>query len=414
MQLGFVRLCRAAGMLVFVGACENIQGMTETLTTTGPVTQTTTPPQVAFDSTGTKTTCTVTAARQDQFGLFQVAYGCAWVQANWVASGAVNVRAAGPQDAYRVMLREGLGLVRGNCADFFRQRGDNQQVINLSRDIVAMGGTTAAAIIGLTGGSALALSIIAISGATLYAGIDTYTKNFLFGVDNIESVRTLTMQTLNTNASTLLNVPDSEVLTFQNVAGAIMDNQEICKPASIAAAVRLKLRGGSGGIEAAGEDANARSQLDAARSMTIAARLGLPGGSVIDDTRLAAACWATTPDGMLPENLAIITKWLPRNPYSYGPDNPTTWPGTSARVATECQALSSTTQGVIKAKIAELRPKAAVPAESPPPPPPPHPPLMSGGPPPPTIVVVQPAPPPARVPRADGPIGPRYVPMRVN
>ncbi len=309
------------------------------------------------------------------------------------------------------MLREGLGLVRGNCADFFRQRGDNQQVINLSRDIVAMGGTTAAAIIGLTGGSALALSIIAISGATLYAGIDTYTKNFLFGVDNIESVRTLTMQTLNTNASTLLNVPDSEVLTFQNVAGAIMDNQEICKPASIAAAVRLKLRGGSGGIEAAGEDANTRSQLDAARSMTIAARLGLPGGSVIDDTRLAAACWATTPDGMLPENLAIITKWLPRNPYSYGPDNPTTWPGTSARVATECQALSSTTQGVIKAKIAELRPRAAVPAESPPPPPPP---LMSGGPPPPTIVVVQPAPPPARVPRADGPIGPRYVPMRVN
>jgi hypothetical protein len=236
-----LRQLLSAGVLVLLGACEDLQGMTETLSTRGPVTS----------ADANRTICE-TSTRPDQFGLFQVAYACAWTKANEVAAGRRPLGEAAVQDSYKVMLIEGLGLVRGNCADFFRKRGDNQQVINLSRDVVAMGGATAAAIIGLTGGGALALSIIAVSSATLYAGLDTYTKNFLFGVDNIEAVRTLTMKTLNDNAAELLAAARTETLSFQNVADAIMDNQEICKPASIAAAVRIKLRSGAAGFEAAG------------------------------------------------------------------------------------------------------------------------------------------------------------------
>jgi hypothetical protein len=396
MQFKLGRSLFALAVLGLTAACEN---PTDTLTTAGPAVQ-----NGPLD-------CEQIPVKQDQSGLFQVAYYCAWRQAYLSAAGK-SVDADETQTRYRIMLREGLGLVRGNCADFFRKRGDNQQQVNLGRDIVAMGGTTAAAIIGLTGGSALALSIIAVSGATLYAGIDTYTKNFLFGADNIEAVRTLTMDTIDINARAVLATPPP--LSFQNVAGAIMDNQEMCKPASIAAAVRIKLRGGTGGIEAAGEDTNVRAQQDGLRTLAIADRLGLLPGASVSDTRLAAACWATTPDGMTADNLAIIKKWLPRDPYRYGPANETTWPGTSARVATECQALSSTMQAVIKKKIDELKGTAG--SSTPPAPPPPPPPPAAGLAAPesvPRTVIVVPAPSPA--PRA-APVetGPRFTPMMVR
>jgi hypothetical protein len=357
MQLELARLGLAAGMFVLLAACENIQGMTETLTTTGPVTPATPPTQIAavVDNAG-NATCTVTSPRQDQFGLFQIAYSCAWVQANRVALGTMPPSNGGAQNGYKVMLREGLGLVRGNCNDFFRKRGDNQQVINLSRDIVAIGGTTAAAIIGLAGGgSILALSIIALSGATLYSGIDTYTKNFLFGVENIESVRTLTMQTLSDNAATLLAQADAtDKLVFQDISDAIMDNQEICKPASIAAAVRIKLRGGSGGIEAA-ETSNANALSDRAVMAKISELVGLPVNVIVSDTQLAALCWATTADGA--KNLSTIQQLLvPFRSFGRGPGT-ADWEqkGVGVMVGAQCERLSSAARAVVNAKIKEFR-----------------------------------------------------------
>lgn len=357
--MGRIRQFLAAGMLLFACACQDIQGATETLSSFGPTTSASPPINAEWDKTGGKLVCKASAPSQGQFGLFQVAYACAWIQANWVASGAIPLEDQTAQNSFKVLLSEGLGLVRGNCSDFFRVRGDRQQTVNLSRDVVAIGGTTAAAIIGLTGGSALALSIIALSGATLYGSLDVYTKNFLFGADNIEAVRTLTMTTLTTNANEVITKARSDIVTFQQVTAWIMDNQEVCKPASIAAAVRVKLRGGSvDDIRAAGEDAVARAQLDSARMLQISALLGLPAGTSISETRLAAACWATTAEGStVPANLAAIKTLLPRDPFQYGPDNPTTWPGKSTEIGSVCLQLSPAMQTILKARITEIKPK---------------------------------------------------------
>lgn len=407
MQAAFVRRILATGMAVSLAACQDIQGMTETLSSSGPVSLSPSPMSADWKDGR----CTTTAPSPGQAGLFQMAYACAWVQANWVATNGAQLDSPTVQSSYKVLLTEGLGLVRGNCSDFFRSRGDRQMQVSFGRDLVAMGGTTAAAIIGLTGGSALALSIIALSGATLYAGLDVYTRNFLFGADNIEAVRTLTMRTLNGNADEILAQARNKTLTFQQVTAWIMDNQEICKPASIAAAVRVKLRGGNiDDIRAAGEDAAARAQLDSARMLQISALLGLPGGTAISETRLALACWATTAEGMQGENAKIIKEWLPRDPYMYGPDSGS-WPGQSAQVASVCQQLSGATQTMIKSRIAELAPKAAA---------------GSGSTPAPAAVleapatravrrVDQPAPPPpsSTPPSSNLPSGSSYVPMRV-
>jgi hypothetical protein len=356
MQSGWVRPLLAVAALGLTAACADLRGMTETLTTTGPVTPATAPTQigVTFDSTGAAT-CTVTSPRQDQFGLFQVAYTCAWAQANRIASGAIALNDRGAQTAYRVMLREGLGLVRGNCSDFFRKRGDNQQLINLSRDIVAMGGTTAAAIVGVAGGSVLAFSIIAVAGTALYGGIDTYTKNFLFGVENIESVRTLTMQTLSDNADLLLVKADAtDKLMFQDIADAIMDQQEFCKPASIAAAVRLKLRGGTADAIVAAESSSASVWSDRAVMATISDLVGLPPNVIVSDTQLSALCWATTADGA--KNLAAIKSLLiPQSSFGKGPGTDA-WEkfGVGVSVGAQCERLSSAARAVVNAKIREF------------------------------------------------------------
>jgi len=357
MGFSFARLAMATAAIACASACGEIEGAESALTSRGPVNPAKSSTQIftSTDHTG-KAVCTVGEPRRDQFGLFQLAYACAWHQADMTVRGSTDFGNDAGEKAYRTLLREGLGLIRGNCADFFRERGDRQQSVNFLRDVVAIGGTTAGAIMGVAGGSVLAMTVIALSGATLYGSLDVYTKNFLFGVENIESVRTLTMQTLSDNANQLISMPAP--LSFQGVAGALADNQEICKPASIAAAVRLKLRGGTGGIEAAGENVNARNQLDAARAAAINAWMGAAPGVVLDETRLAAACWATSPEGAEKKNLDYIQKLLPQSVYLFGPGTGN-WPGVSVRVAGECAGLSGATQNVIKAKIKEFQDLAA-------------------------------------------------------
>jgi len=333
-----------------LGACMSGQ---ETLTTAGPVILD--PGMAAPSYAPTNSECQVLPTRQDQYALFQVAYTCAMRQAVWVASGRTKIGQSGPQDAYRVMLREGLGLVRGNCSDFFRKRGDNQQTINLSRDIVALSSATAVAVVGVSGGSALALSIIALAGGTLYGGIDAYTKNFLFGVDNIESVRTLTMKALEEHA-TAVSV-GAGTLAFQDVSGAIMDNQELCKPASIAASVREAIKNGRPGIQQASVSGNVRVLTDRSIVAAIGESVGVRGAS-INDTQLAALCWAATADGATATNQAKIKEALyPREAFGYGPENNDTWKsgGVALKVNEHCLALSETARANIQKKIAELK-----------------------------------------------------------
>ena len=343
MQLSFVRLLLAMVGLVCAAGCSEISGATETLSAKGPIT-----PAGA--------TCAVDPSlASGQFGLFQVSYACAWGNALRVARGT-PLNEDGVQNSYRTMLSEGMGLVRGNCADFFRSRGDRQQIVNLSRDVVALGGTTAAAIIGLAGGSALALSIIAVTGAALYGGLDTYTKNFLFGTENIESVRTLTINALTEHATSTIAGAQLETLSFQNVAGAIMDNQELCKPAAIAAAVREAIKAGRPGIVGAGSsDSGAFS--DRAIAARISEIVGLPAGVVVGDKQLAALCWATTADGManLPKIRSVL---VPEISFGSGPSDANgvwTLGGASIRVMTQCDRLSTSTRNAIDKQIEALR-----------------------------------------------------------
>jgi hypothetical protein len=323
MQFKFVHL---AAVALALSACESVQ---ETITPAGPA---------STSATG-------------QYSQLRAAYDKAsGFQSAAIAQTSTNADEASAQKSYATLAQVGLGLVRANCSDFFTKRGDRQQQINLARDVVAIGGTAATAIVGLTGGSALALSIIALSGATLYSGMDTYTKNFLFGAENIESVRTLTMKSIDEHAGKVLGTPGA--WSFDSAVGGIMDNQELCKPASIAAAVRLAIRAGT--VEAVGENQGATSQQDATIRALIGSTVGYAG--VPDDVLLATICWAARPSLNSKEE-ALVKGVLVNPPFFNGPTT-ANWDRLKGVVATQCMRLSSTTRTLIDQKIVELKAQA--------------------------------------------------------
>jgi hypothetical protein len=74
-------------MAMFLAACQDIQGMTETLSSSGPVSLAPTPMAANWKDGR----CTTTPPGPGQAGLFQMAYACAWVQANWVAQSSAEL-----------------------------------------------------------------------------------------------------------------------------------------------------------------------------------------------------------------------------------------------------------------------------------------------------------------------------------
>lgn len=220
----------------------------------------------------------------NQIGLFYEAHQSALAVAMEVAKSGTGNDLSGTQAKYRQMVIEGVGVVRANCSDFFKNRGENQKWIGFTRDIVAAGGTLATGVLAITGATTLALSIVSLSTAGIYSGLDVYQKNFLFGSDNIESVRTLILNSLSAHTDKVLS--DSKPWTFQNAAGAILDNQEICKPASILALVREAIKAGKPDAK----PANSETQPTPAPAAT-----PTPAALVVAPTAAPAARAATAP-----------------------------------------------------------------------------------------------------------------------
>jgi hypothetical protein len=337
----WIWLCLSTLVPMIVVGCDTIP---DTLTASGPATQYPT-----------------SALPPNQVSLFQVAYRTAWAKALKVASGehSTTADAAAAQAAYAEMAVEGFGLVRANCSDFFKSRGENQRWINVARDTAAAGGTAATGILALTGAGTLALSIVALSSATIYAGLDIYTKNFLFGAENIDAVRTLITAALDMHSGKVL--ADASPWTFQNAAGAILDNQEICKPASILALVKEAIKAGSAKVVASPGSGDAAAQADTANEQLIQSSAGLPATTPVTFPYIVGICWASGfgPGGYRP---GVDDGWLRAllpSPTPFKADFWKTGAWQGQGVAGVCARLSPGVQATIYQQI--LADKAAAP-----------------------------------------------------
>jgi len=150
------------------------------------------------------------------------------------ADGATN------EDA-RKMLRSGFSLIVASCDDYFRSAGTTQRWVIVASDYVAAAGTLATSILALTHAGAAAVSATALGTSTVLAGTSIYTKDFLFASENMDSVRTLTMNAIHEHQK-LVNATVTNNLDANDAVTAILDDQVICTLPHIATMVRSAIK----------------------------------------------------------------------------------------------------------------------------------------------------------------------------
>jgi hypothetical protein len=256
------------------------------------------------------------------------------------------------QRIFRQMAADGFGVVKANCQDFFKSGGEHQKWILFTRDAVGAGGTLATGILALASAGTLPLAIVSLSTTTIFSGLDVYTKNFLFGADNISSVATLVNKALDTNQAAVFQSNDLSDWTFESARDRVAYQQDICKPAQIRQLAVDAIATGRIKSAVDGTDSEAgTATLDNTATALIGRVVGMPAGASPGNGPLAALCWAAreTPS---PAQQSLINDALPIATYPNGPASaPVNWAAVKGQVALACNALSAKAQSAIKSQI---------------------------------------------------------------
>jgi hypothetical protein len=282
--------------------------------------------------------------------LFYLSYEKAWkLQADISEGRTVTNDTAVVQ--FKQMARDGFDVVRANCSDFFRSGGENQKWILFSRDVVGAAGTLTTGILALATAGTLPIAIAALTTSTLYAGLDIYTKNFLFGAENIDSVWTLVRKALNAHEEAVFGADAQLEWTFGTARDHINYHQAQCLPARIRALAVDAIR--SGKIEAATSGAESESAVtlnDRLIAQQIRADVGMtltPNAEL-----LAALCWSARETLTAPQLASVTQELLPTGLAPRGPAGGDVWHNvTRSRVRAACNELSPRTQTRMKDQI---------------------------------------------------------------
>lgn len=142
----------------------------------------------------------------------------------------------GDEEKAKQMFEAGVMLVHARCNDFFAQKAGTQVVTNTAFDSIAPVVALLTGILSITNfqnadrrkdyESALAFGSVAV-----VSGLKVYEENFLFGTDNIASVRNLTVSALDEQAQRVRSLKGEQ--TFYTAAKYVVQNQMICTPGEI-------------------------------------------------------------------------------------------------------------------------------------------------------------------------------------
>lgn len=257
------------------------------------------------------------------------------------------------QEAARVMLDSGFALVYANCSEFFNSAGESQKWIGVSRDAVALIGSLGASVLALHTSHANAAANLALGTGASFAVLDAYTKNFLFGAENIDAVRNLVSNALNTHQQAVLALGP---FTYASALTQILDDQDICTPASITALAREAIKKGKVEPSVSG------GQEDKAVLDVLGTQLGLPSAATKDE---ALAMWWLLKEGDLQQyevqyGIAPMLTAVPTDKFPIEKKNWTRKPGWApqASVNAALDSLSSSTKVAMRAAIPDLRAQA--------------------------------------------------------
>lgn len=158
----------------------------------------------------------------------------------------------------RPMLRSGMMYVRTYCNDYFRTMAVEQRRNGIIRDSLA---PITAVITGLAGirnlslGSDIpendVLTSVALLSTASAAVLDIYDEHLLFGSENIDSVRTLTMKSLEVHKLAVLK---KSGYSFEDAVEILVEHQNICAPQAMLAATRKAIKSGNPTTETVEDD----------------------------------------------------------------------------------------------------------------------------------------------------------------
>jgi hypothetical protein len=223
--------------------------------------------------------------------------------------------------ATREMLETGFAAITASCDDFFQSSGRDQTRLLVLRDIIvaATMATGALAIADRNGemggtGNENALSWLTLGSSAALTGIDIYTQRYLFGAENIDAVRDLTMQALEVHRTAVLNpAPGTAVpATYERALGRLRENQAKCSPRAIARLARDAIAAGR--VEADSREGSVQAARDLAADQQVLARLGeiLDIGGPLSDAEAGALWWfLQTSDELKPSANEIKTVIAP-------------------------------------------------------------------------------------------------------
>jgi hypothetical protein len=151
----------------------------------------------------------------------------------------------------RAMIDSGVTLVKVRCNDFFNAKQTNQGKARLMRSLIqpltaAVTGTFSVIRFGSERRESDALALLAVGNTLVNAGIDIYEDQFLFGADNIYSVRNMTLRALSAHQDAIEQASkEGRLDSFDAATRALVDHQNICTPGNILELVKASIDNGT-------------------------------------------------------------------------------------------------------------------------------------------------------------------------
>lgn len=139
----------------------------------------------------------------------------------------------------RNYMRAGFLLVLTECDDYFAHMARNHGRSRILRDSITPIANLITGIVALSGTTAGGIPELALATGAAGATLDIVDQRFLFGTDNIASVRQLVFRALSAQSRAALG---REGLSFEDATSELVEYHEICTPAQILALTRQSIQ----------------------------------------------------------------------------------------------------------------------------------------------------------------------------
>jgi hypothetical protein len=177
-------------------------------------------------------------------------------------------------ESYNNFMRAGFSLIYIRCNQYFDGKGTDQARSNLLRDLIAPISAVVTGIFALhtyknADNANHDIAVLALGTNTAISALDVYSRNFLFGAENIESVRSMVNEELNSHSTKALTLQPNNI---EEASLQITDNERICLPSHILMSTRAAIAAGKFNASVSGEGgpvgSDLLSQLGAALGLT--------------------------------------------------------------------------------------------------------------------------------------------------